>query len=168
MKRIVRLTENDLTRIVKRVLKEQAEKPKTFGRTPFETLRAGGKNWNIYSKNAKGINGPVSGTIAPAVTTSNGEYVIIIDIMFPVGSTQAMYKGELMKTSKAASGPDDIGAWQWRTRIKNNKPSVDTSQAYFTDGSRKIQVDKFFDMLSNNENAAAFMKDIANPLLGLK
>ena len=54
MKKIVRLTENDLTRIVKRVLKEQAENPNR-GNAPFQTLRVGGREWNLMSPDTKGI-----------------------------------------------------------------------------------------------------------------
>ena len=166
MKKIVRLTENDLTRIVKRVLKEQ--EVNKFDAAPFETLKVGGKKWNIWSKDSSGKSGYVSGSIMPMVTTSNGEYVILIDIMFPAGDKQAVYRGELLKTSKAATGKDDVGTFTWRAPMKNERPGIDSSKSYFTDGSRKISVDEFMKILSNNQNASAFVEEVLNPLIGLK
>lgn len=167
MKKIVRLTENDLTRIVKRVLKEQAENP-NIGNTPFQTLTYAGKEWNLKSPDTKGILKSINGALNVDVETSNGEYVVIPTFRFQAGPKQAEYKGELLKKSKAATGQDDVGAWEWRTRIKNNRPAIDTSRSYFeSDSGQKIPVDKFMSMLTNDKNAMAFVRDILKPLHGI-
>jgi hypothetical protein len=167
MKRIVRLTENDLTRIVKRVLKEQSENPNR-GNAPFQTLTYAGKEWNLMSPDTKGILKAIHGTLNVYVETSNGEYVVIPTFRFQAGPKQSEYKGELLKKSKSATGPDDVGAWEWRTPFKNNRPDIDISRSYFeSDGGQKIPVDKFMTMLSNDKNAMAFVRDILKPLHGI-
>jgi len=167
MKRIVRLTENDLTRIVKRVLKEQSEDPNR-GNAPFQTLTYAGKEWNLMSPDTKGILKAIHGTLNVKVGTSNGEYVVIPTFRFQAGPKQAEYKGELLKKSKSATGPDDVGAWEWRTPFKNNRQDIDISRSYFeSDGGQKIPVDKFMSMLSNDKNAMAFVRDILKPLHGI-
>jgi len=166
VKNLSEQTKKEIIRLI-----EQDQLSKSFGNTPFKTLRYGGREWDLYSKNVKGIIGPVTGTIAPSVTTSsNGETVVSINIMFPVGSTQALYTGVMKKTSESLNGPDAIGSWEWTNSINNNKPSVDTSSAYFTDGSRKFSVDNFFGMLSKGSDrtsATAFVKDILEPIMGI-
>ena len=151
-----------------RLVEQDSAGRRDLGAVPFETLRFGQRDWNIYSLNPKGILGVVSGTIIPYVSTSNGEYVIGVRIAFPAGKQQALYSGELVKTSKAATGPDDIGAWTWRSPLKNNRPEVDLSKSYFASGTEKIPANKFMDMLSNNKNASAFVKDVLNPKTGIK
>ena len=167
MKKIVRLTENDLTRIVKRVLKEEI-KNSNRGNTPFQTLTYAGKEWNLKSPDTKGILKSINGALNVDVKTSNGEYVVIPTFRFQAGPKQAEYKGELLKKSKAATGQDDVGAWEWRTPIKNNRPAIDTSRSYFeSDSGQKIPVDKFMSMLTNDKNAMAFVRDILKPLHGI-
>ena len=167
MKRIVRLTENDLTRIVKRVLKEQAENPNR-GNAPFQTLTYAGKEWNLWSPDTKGILAVMHGTLNVHVETSNGEYVVIPKFRLQAGPKQVEFSGELVKKSKADTGQDDVGAWEWRTRLKNTRPDIDMSRSYFkSNGGQEIPVDKFMSMLSNDKNAMAFVRDILKPLHGI-
>lgn len=164
------LSEQTKKEILRLIEQDQNGRMQSFGATPVDTIRYAGSDWAIYSNNAKGQFGRVNGSIRPSVTQSNGEYVVIVDIAFPIGPKQVYYRGELMKTSKSVDGPDSIGTWVWRTPFKKNNPSADTSKSYFqqSNGTQKVQVDAFFKQLSNNVNAANFMKDVVNPLMGIK
>lgn len=151
-----------------RLVEQESVGRRNFSPSTFQTLNFGQRDWNIYSLNPKGILGVVSGTIALYISTANGEYVIGVRIAFPAGAKQALYSGELIKTSKAITGPDAIGSWTWRTPLTNNRPEIDSSKSYFSDGTKKVPVDKFMSMLSNDKNASAFVKNVLNPILGLK
>ena len=56
MKKIVRLTENDLTRIVKRVLKEQKNEKPVSKKVSTIDFDFGGKNYSVDIYSQKGIS----------------------------------------------------------------------------------------------------------------
>ena len=98
MKKIIRLTENDLVRIVKRVLNENFSEQKTFGDLEFVTEKQDGpdRKVRVYAKKMpmysvialiletkKGDNVKYLGKVGVTVKYENGEETITITDDYP-------------------------------------------------------------------------------------
>ena len=188
MKRKIRLTENEMVEMIERIINEVKREKRnqileskkntfkkvlneqnitTLGGTSFKTLKFGNKEWNIKSKDVKGIKGFITGTINTETLNVRGEQVVRPVFSFQSGPKKIVYRGELQKTSDSATDIDGVGNWVWRVGFKKVNTGVDSSETFFTDGSREIGVDKFMSMLSSNKNANTFVTDILNPLQGI-
>ena len=98
MKKIIRLTENDLVRIVKRVLNENFSEQKTFGDLEFVTEKQDGsdRKVRVYTKKMpmysvialiletkKGDNVKYLGKVGVTVKYENGEETVTITDDYP-------------------------------------------------------------------------------------